>query len=130
MVQVSPCASSSRISVAQSSLAVSAFFTKASEKPKTPLKWKTRGSLIVGDYRPSQDKVCDAETQTLAKIAAFDLDGTLITTQSGSSFARSETDWKFSSSKVIAKIRQLHSDGYTVVIFSNQVSLSHQILLI
>uniref|UniRef100_A0A914HY63 Bifunctional polynucleotide phosphatase/kinase n=1 Tax=Globodera rostochiensis TaxID=31243 RepID=A0A914HY63_GLORO len=54
------------------------------------------------------------------KIAAFDLDGTLIKTKSGNTFARSGDDWQFWSSKVVGALRKCHSDAFKLCIFTNQ----------
>lgn len=98
---------------------VSAFFTKASEKPKSPLKWETRaGSLLVGKYKSADLSRGVGKT---IKLAAFDLDGTLITTKSGSSFPKDESDWKFFDRSVPKKFQELEASGWTIAIFSNQV---------
>ncbi|KAH8922037.1 PNK3P-domain-containing protein [Atractiella rhizophila] len=54
------------------------------------------------------------------KIAAFDLDGTLIKTQSGGSFAQYDGDWMFWDPCVKDRLRKLHEDGFNVVIVTNQ----------
>ncbi|GLE04383.1 hypothetical protein PINS_up013313 [Pythium insidiosum] len=55
------------------------------------------------------------------KIAAFDLDGTLIVTKSGKRFAQDASDWKlFHPTHVVKKLQQLTRDGVLVVILSNQ----------
>jgi len=55
-----------------------------------------------------------------SKIAAFDLDGTLVTTQSGLQFARTANDWQLFNTSVEAKVKEYVSKGYKIVIFSNQ----------
>lgn len=54
------------------------------------------------------------------KIAAFDMDGTIITTQSGKVFPIDEKDWKINCPEVTKVIRQLSEDNYKIVIFTNQ----------
>lgn len=95
-------------------LSVSAFFTKTSEKPRNVVRWTTKGTLLKGKYK---------DALVSGNVAAFDLDGTLITTQSGSSFPRSETDWKFINGSVVSKLRQLHDSGHQLVTFSNQAGI-------
>ncbi|KAF3936644.1 hypothetical protein ABW19_dt0204768 [Dactylella cylindrospora] len=45
------------------------------------------------------------------RIAAFDLDSTLIVTKSGKKFAKEAGDWKWWNPAVPIKLRQLHADG-------------------
>lgn len=56
------------------------------------------------------------------KIAAFDLDGTLIFKRPGSKgyLPEDENDFSFFSEKVPKKLKEFHDDGYGIVIFSNQ----------
>jgi len=54
------------------------------------------------------------------KIAAFDLDSTLIQTKSGAVFGKDRDDWKWLYPEVPKKLKTLHSDGYRIVIFTNQ----------
>ncbi|KAL3077348.1 hypothetical protein niasHS_013337 [Heterodera schachtii] len=59
-------------------------------------------------------------TENRPKIAAFDLDGTLIRTKSGNTFAKNCDDWQFWSGKVIGALRKCTSEGFKVCIFTNQ----------
>ena len=54
------------------------------------------------------------------KIAGFDMDGTLIEPKSNKKFATGPTDWKFWDDSVKTKLSQLHSEGFQIVIFTNQ----------
>lgn len=88
-------------------------------------RWKITGSWLIHNtprkihlsrYHDSTNKV---------KIAAFDLDGTLVNTKSGGSFARHPNDWKWwnkekEESKVIQTLQKLIKDNYLLVIFTNQ----------
>ena len=58
------------------------------------------------------------------KIAAFDMDDTLIQTKSGKEFAENDTDWKLYDDSVSNKLTQLHTDGYKLVIVSNQMGIT------
>ncbi|SCO78149.1 related to bifunctional polynucleotide phosphatase/kinase [Fusarium oxysporum] len=107
--------------------AVANFFTPASQKPKDPTVWSERSpnddtpaTLLVGRF----DGVKEDETIKRRKIAAFDLDSTLISTASGKKHAGSGTDWKWWDNSVPAKLRELYQDGYRVVILSNQAGLT------
>ena len=57
------------------------------------------------------------------KIAAFDLDGTLIATKSKRRFPKDNNDWKLVNEKVALKLQYLHREGYTIVVFTNQKNL-------
>lgn len=78
--------------------------------------WQTLHELKLLVYTASniQSRTC---------IAAFDLDGTLIKTKSGSRFPKDRDDWMFFCSKVINKLRELVADEYKIVIFTNQAGL-------
>ncbi|GAA5840763.1 hypothetical protein JCM9279_001214 [Rhodotorula babjevae] len=55
-----------------------------------------------------------------AKIAAFDIDGTLIRPRGNTPFPKSDSDWEWINPHVIPKLRKLHADGFAIVLFSNQ----------
>ncbi|EIE89353.1 hypothetical protein G6F46_005521 [Rhizopus delemar] len=60
------------------------------------------------------------------KIAAFDLDGTLILTKSGRTFAKDEHDWRWWHPNLPKRIEELHAEGYEIVVFSNQNGLNSE----
>ncbi|KAF7558421.1 hypothetical protein G7046_g5745 [Stylonectria norvegica] len=113
----------------QSENAVANFFTPTSQKPKDRTTWSERSphddtaaTLLVARYEPEVK-----ETQILErrKIAAFDLDSTLITTSSGKKHGNTASDWKWWHNQVPGRLRELYQDeGYRVVILSNQAGLT------
>ncbi len=58
------------------------------------------------------------------KIAAFDLDDTIIVTKSGKVFAKSSEDWKFAFDNIQKVLLKYHNKGYKIVIFSNQYTIT------
>lgn len=53
-------------------------------------------------------------------ICAFDFDSTLVTQKSGAKFPVDENDWKYQFDNVQSKLIDEHTNGNTIVIFSNQ----------
>ncbi|KAK9376304.1 polynucleotide kinase 3 phosphatase-domain-containing protein [Lipomyces chichibuensis] len=111
-------------------------------KPSAGLiKWTVHSeSVLFGSHcYPTQHSLCTISNQRapnndnnnkrrIVAVAGFDLDGTLIVTKTGYSFARNENDWKFKfgEARTLKKIKSW-LDGTTeclnervLVIFSNQ----------
>lgn len=59
-----------------------------------------------------------------AKIGAYDMDGTIITTRSGKVFPTGIDDWKMAGGTIIPTVKAKHNDGYKIVIFTNQAGVS------
>ncbi|KAL1835265.1 hypothetical protein VTK73DRAFT_5867 [Phialemonium thermophilum] len=103
---------------AQSALtksAVTAFFTPASQKKRDPVVWTERSpdddtppTLLVAKYVPERGE--DQPLSQRRKIAAFDLDSTLITSASGKKHADSATDWKWWDRSVPGRLKQLYDE--------------------
>ncbi|KFZ16168.1 hypothetical protein V501_02363 [Pseudogymnoascus sp. VKM F-4519 (FW-2642)] len=112
--------------------AVSSFFKPTSQKPPEPLTWSERAvnentptSLIVGKYVPQgtptapNDAVPAAPKKT--RIAAFDLDWTLVKSASGKKFVYDAGDWKWWHPNVPVMLKKLHQEQeFNIVIISNQ----------
>jgi bifunctional polynucleotide phosphatase/kinase len=62
--------------------------------------------------------------KTIYKVAAFDLDYTLIKTKSGNVFPKDENDWVWLYDNVPEKINELIADEYSIIIFTNQKGIS------
>eukprot|EP00923_Selenidium_pygospionis_P001403 GHVN01002083.1.p1 GENE.GHVN01002083.1~~GHVN01002083.1.p1 ORF type:complete len:258 (+),score=35.75 GHVN01002083.1:167-940(+) len=68
---------------------------------------------------------CDYNTTPSAKIYAFDMDGTLIKVKSGKRFPEGRSDWiLFSEGGEKPKLKKLVSDGYKLVLITNQKGIS------
>ena len=82
--------------------------------------WVSKGSMHAFKYK---FKVSPCGPKK--KLAAFDLDGTLITSISNDSkLPRDITDWQLKDNVLITKIKVLVKDGFNFVIFSNQLAVS------
>ncbi|KAK7200618.1 Polynucleotide kinase 3 phosphatase/AAA domain containing protein [Novymonas esmeraldas] len=58
------------------------------------------------------------------KVAAFDMDDTLIMPASGGVFAKDDAgDWKWLHPNVRGHLQHLHANGFLVVLFSNQLGI-------
>ena len=57
------------------------------------------------------------------RLAAFDVDDTIIETVSGRTSHTSVTDWKFRDDGVLPKLRELIQQGFQVVFMSNQMPI-------
>ena len=103
--------------------AVSSFFKPVSQREPELITWKIiKQSLIVGKFAGTQAQ--DGTQLKRRKIAAFDLDDTLICANAGSKWNRSATSWKWWNTSIPSRLRDLYKDGYLVVIISNQGNIS------
>ena len=85
--------------------------------------WRVLGeSLLFKEFASAGGRGAGA-----AKLACFDLDGTLVKTKSGGPFAMKDTDWKLWNPKVFQKMQELHDDGFQVVIMSNQAGVNGKV---
>lgn len=104
---------------------VASFFTPTSQKKPEKITWRVvNNSLVIGKYTTGPGE--QPARREKAKVAAFDLDSTLVVTASGNTFPRDSSDWKWFSPNVPTKLQDLNADGYQVVIMSNQKRISLQ----
>ncbi|CAF1374367.1 unnamed protein product [Adineta ricciae] len=75
--------------------------------------WKTRQSMLVFE----SDGIVSC-----SKIAAFDLEGTLIHTN-----PNNVSNWYLFNSFVRSRLQHLHSDGYKIVIFTDQANVTSKL---
>ncbi|KAK7072515.1 hypothetical protein SK128_018821 [Halocaridina rubra] len=86
------------------------------DKPSQPEGWE---ELYDGDLL-----VYNRNMKGSSKIAGYDMDGTLITTKSGKVFAQGPNDWKIIFPQVPGKLKELHDNGYKLIIFTNQAGIA------
>ncbi|XP_065178968.1 uncharacterized protein F21D5.5-like [Sycon ciliatum] len=85
-------------------------------------EWRTIGTATKGVCPLLYRK--DSTTKSSKVIAGFDLDWTVIATQSGRQFPTGPSDWKFLRADIPGKLRALHQDGTRVVFFTNQAGIA------
>ena len=74
-------------------------------------KWTSYGGIMYKLSGPKKD---------VTDMVAFDMDGTLITTKSGKTFAVNEHDWKLWDPSVKTVLQRLHAENKYLAIISNQ----------
>eukprot|EP00744_Colponema_vietnamica_P006630 GILI01009616.1.p1 GENE.GILI01009616.1~~GILI01009616.1.p1 ORF type:complete len:429 (+),score=143.36 GILI01009616.1:41-1327(+) len=93
--------------------------------PSTIAQWKKEDSLIYLDLHSADEVIKKAEqTMKAVRVAGFDMDDTLVMSKTGKVFAEGRHDWRFLHPEVAPKLRQLHKDGYRIVIFTNQSGIA------
>lgn len=87
------------------------------------MQWRVLNkSLIIGKYVVDNTQQVQKEVVP-CKIAAFDLDDTLIKSTAGK-FTKSASGWKWWSSNVPSKLKALHEKGFRIVVLTNQGTIS------
>jgi DNA 3'-phosphatase len=87
-----------------------------SEMDDSMFRWEVvHGTLIKARYDPAQKAKNVEEKQLqsdeLVRIAAFDLDSTLVSTKTRSPFPRNGEDWKWAFESVVDVIRKMANHG-------------------
>ncbi|PHH55080.1 Bifunctional polynucleotide phosphatase/kinase [Ceratocystis fimbriata CBS 114723] len=111
-----------------------AALAKATWTEKAPDE-KEATSLLVARFVPDQGAgEMQSEVEAVSKssdpaapkrkIAAFDLDSTLILPASGKKYPKGVDDWKWWDATVPQRLKKLHADGFLISIFSNQAGLT------
>lgn len=117
-------------------------FEKASLEPAKPLKRKSEEEMDTTEERVKRQKSSEEDkwdnidsnkclvftsrgVSASEKIAAYDMDKTLIKTMSGNTFPKSIDDWQLNLPEVPDKLKKFHENGYKVVVFTNQAGVEH-----
>lgn len=87
-------------------------------KNEESISWETieNGSLIICTCK---------NVRNSEKIAAYDLDGTLIKTKSGNVHPKDINDWQILYPEVKKKLKMLHDNNFKIVIFTNQAPIGN-----
>jgi len=59
----------------------------------------------------------------VTKLASFDMDDTLVHPKSSAKFPKGRSDWRWLFPQVPERLKKLHNEGYSVVIFTNQAGI-------
>jgi bifunctional polynucleotide phosphatase/kinase len=118
---LSPPPTKRKLAASATNKAVANFFKPASEKEPEKVSSKILHETLFIARNENAHTIARAKP---VKIAAFDFDDTLIATKSGLKFGRGEDDWKWWHASVPARLKQLHADGYALVVISNQAAIS------
>ncbi|KAL5635604.1 hypothetical protein ACGC1H_004417 [Rhizoctonia solani] len=84
-------------------------------------------STINGSRPPVGPATClygvHLEQKPTSKVAMFDLDDTLVARKSGKKFSDDPDDWKLWATNVGDKLREAVSNGFSIIVISNQAGL-------
>lgn len=99
--------------------------SNANVLPKKPSggftkRWRVEGTHLISNAPPELDLSQHKCEDGKVKVAAFDLDWTLVKTKNGGTHPRGPQDWVFWSSNVASKIKDLVEKKHLIVLFSNQ----------
>ncbi|KAH7927691.1 PNK3P-domain-containing protein [Leucogyrophana mollusca] len=99
------------------------FFSKAIGSTSSDFQW-LKPSL--GPKRTCLHGI-NLSPQSRSKVAAFDLDGTIIKSNHRNKNKASALQWEWWRSSVPSILQGLHQDGYSIVLISNQALKSQQL---
>lgn len=95
--------------------------SKSDSGLKFGLEWREHGEKGAKNLKPLI--YLSADLPGCNKIASFDIDGTIIVTKSGKTFAQNSTDWKWFDKNVPKKLKELNDEGFRVVFITNQAGI-------
>lgn len=81
-------------------------------------------SLIVGTYAGLDHGQSTIKPSLPQRIASFDLDDTLIAPSNGNRWNRSASGWRWWHNSIPKKLKELHAEGFLIILFSNQSTIS------
>ncbi|KKY28613.1 putative polynucleotide kinase3phosphatase [Phaeomoniella chlamydospora] len=116
---ISPPPLKRKIESTTTSKAIATFFKPASQKKPEQIIWRiVNRALLIAKYTVEGSPTISGPRPR--KIAAFDLDDTLIKPVAGNKWLKSATSWQWWDASVPQKLRELHAKGFQLVIISNQ----------
>ncbi|KAI9888560.1 MAG: hypothetical protein M1814_006801 [Vezdaea aestivalis] len=122
--RISPPPLKRKIQSTTTSSALASFFKPVSQKGPGKTQWATISQSLLIVRHDGQARHPFPSRLSKAKIAAFDFDGTLVSTKSGKTHSSQSDDWAWWRPEVPAVLEQLHEDGFHVIVFSNQAGIT------
>jgi bifunctional polynucleotide phosphatase/kinase len=98
---------------------------RSSKRAKVEKKEVFKGSFGL-KWEAEEDTMyylTSSEIKPSKKVAAFDMDDTLVTPKSKAKFASGRNDWRWLFDEVVPKLKEIHKDGWNIVIFTNQAGV-------
>ncbi|EGO24781.1 hypothetical protein SERLADRAFT_449528 [Serpula lacrymans var. lacrymans S7.9] len=121
--QLEPEADDSESSVARKVTKLHPFFSKPGQTTSAPFQW-VKPSL--GPKRTCLHGV-NMSPESRPKIAAFDLDGTVIKSNHKNRSKNTALQWEWWKNSVPSKLQELHQEGFSIIFISNQALKGTQI---
>ena len=88
-------------------------------KFKFDMEWIEYGDELTKGIKPVVH-LHGPDCKASEKIAAFDIDFTIVKPKSGRKFSANKDDWEFLYDEVPKKLKSLHDEGYKLVFVTNQ----------
>lgn len=110
--------------------------TSASASPASSASSSSKKAITVANIEPNPTDRWDTEHdgQLLVftsagcrpsdRIAAYDIDGTIICTRSGNVFPKDASDWQILYAEIPKLLQQYHRNGHKIVFFTNQAGMA------
>jgi len=105
----------------------------SSNRPKRAAsfaKAEAKASIEKGDFglswHEANDTLMVLDSQDIKpsnKFVGFDMDSTLVEPKSGAKFPKNRNDWTWLMDEVPKKLKELNSQGFKVIIFTNQAGI-------
>jgi bifunctional polynucleotide phosphatase/kinase len=87
-------------------------------------KRNNKGSWMFAGERSMPALMWYQQDTCQSQIAGFDMDHTILQPKSGGKFPQNRSDWEYlDSTKIKTKLLELHKEGYSIVLFTNQAGI-------
>lgn len=99
--------------------------TNLEEVPKKTKNCENESKTDSWDFVENGKMLCYTSKGVVAssKLAAYDIDGTIIKTKSGNVFPKTCDDWTINFPEVAKKLKSLFEEGFKICFFTNQAGI-------